>query len=85
MLAFQFSVIFPIFVFIKLDLNFQADILNLETKIKECKAELQKVTVTRPVNNTHLETVCSDSENGSNDFVEPTQKKEITPNKMWLV
>ncbi|XP_023702195.1 uncharacterized protein LOC111861670 isoform X3 [Cryptotermes secundus] len=62
----------------------QADIHNLEAEIKECKAELQKVTETRPVHNTHLETVCDNSESESeDDFVEPTQKKEITANRTW--
>jgi hypothetical protein len=66
-----------------MNLNFQADIHNLEAEIKECKAELQKATGARPI---HLETVCGDSENGSeDDFVESTPKTEITPNQMWLV
>jgi hypothetical protein len=75
-----------IFVSINRNLIFQADIHNLEAEIKECKAELQKVTETRSINTTHLETVCDNSENESeDDFVEPTQKKEVTANKTWLV
>jgi hypothetical protein len=87
MFAFQFLVIFPTYLcLLKINLNFQADIHNLEAEIKECKAELQKATGARPIHNTHLETVCGDSKSGSeDDIVESTQKKEISPNKMWLV
>jgi hypothetical protein len=69
-----------------MNLIFQADIHNLESEIKECKAELQKVIENRSIDNVCPETVCGDSENESeDDFVEPTPRKEITSNKIWLV
>jgi len=63
----------------------QADIHNLETEIKECEAELQKVTKNTSTGNTHLENECGDSENESDDFVESTPKGKSTSNKTWLV
>jgi len=63
----------------------QADIHNLETEIKECEAELQKVTKNTSRGNTCLENVCGDSENESEDFVESTPKGRSTSNKTWLV
>ena len=59
----------------------QADIHNLETEIKECEAELQKVTKNT---STYFENECGDSENESDDFVESTPKRKST-NKTWLV
>ena len=63
----------------------QADIHNLETEIKECEAELQKVTKNISTGNSHHEYECGDSENESDDFVEPTPKGQSTSNKSWLV
>jgi hypothetical protein len=63
----------------------QADIHNLETEIKECEAELQKVTKDTATGNTRCENECGDSENESDDFVEPTPKRQSTSNKSWLV
>jgi len=63
----------------------QADIHNLETEIKECEAELQKVTKNTSIGNTHLENECGDSENESDDFVESTPRGKSTSNKTWLV
>jgi len=63
----------------------QADIHNLETEIKECEAELQKVTKNTSTGNTYLKMECGDSENESDDFVETTPKEKSTSNKTWLV
>jgi hypothetical protein len=63
----------------------QADIHNLETEVKECEAELQKVTKNTPTGNTDFETGCGDSENESEDFVEATPKGQNTSNNSWLV
>jgi hypothetical protein len=63
----------------------QADIHSLETEIKGCQAELQKVKKNTSTGNTHLEAECGYSENESEDFVEPTPKGQSTSNKSWLV